>query len=84
MPPKAAKDVGASKITRVLVKSDGWIDIQPGSFKFGALDFWYDPADVPPIHTGLSYLGFTFKNKTGDKSYCVPTDGIAAIEVQEG
>lgn len=84
MPPKA-KDIGTSKITRVLLKNDGWIDIDPGSFKFGPMDFWYDTIpDSDRVHAGLNYLGFSFKSKTGNKSYCVPTDGIGAIEIQEG
>jgi hypothetical protein len=84
MPPKI-KNIGASQITRVLLKGDGWIEIEPGSFKFGTLDFWYDLVPgIDPVHSGLNYLGFSFNSKVGNKSYCVPTDGIGAIEIQEG
>lgn len=84
MPPKPKK-VSTTKITRVLVKGGGWIDIEPDSFNFTALNFYVAPVEgQPEVFSGLTYLGFEFKDKTSKRLYCVASDGVAAIEVDEG
>jgi len=85
MPPGPKKKVIAQGITRVLLKNDGWITIVPGSFMFTSLDFYIGmPEGTDDVFVGLTYLGFSFKDKQSGKLYCVPTDGLAAIEVDEG
>jgi hypothetical protein len=85
MPPGPKKKIVTTGIVRVLLKGDGWIEIVPGSFNFTSLDFYLAmPEDQDDQFSGLTYLGFTFKdNKTGNV-YAVPTDGIGAIEIAEG
>ena len=84
MPPKPRK-VTTTGIIRVLLKGDGWIDIQPNSFNFTSLNFYVSPGEgLEDQFTGLTYLGFEFKDKTSGHLYCVAADGVAAIEVDEG
>lgn len=84
MPPKPKK-ISTTGVTRVLVKGGGWIDIQPDSFNFTALNFYLPSVEgQAEAFSGLTYLGFEFKDKTSGRLYCVASDGIAAIEVDEG
>lgn len=84
MPPKPKKIV-TKGITRVLLKGDGWIDIAPDTFNFTSLNFYITPGEgQEDVFSGLTYLGFEFKDKATGRLYCVAADGVAAIEIDEG
>lgn len=84
MPPKPRKIV-TKGITRVCLKGDGWIEIQPDTFNFTSLNFYLSAGDgAEDVFSGMSYLGFEFRGKTNGRLYCVSADGLSAIEIDDG
>jgi hypothetical protein len=86
MPGADTKKVTTTGISRVLLKGDGWVEIEPDSFNVVTLEFYKKKKDQneDDEFTGLNYRAYVFKDKTTGNLLCVSPDGLAAIEIVEG
>jgi hypothetical protein len=83
--PADVKKVTTKGVSRVLLKGDGWVEIEADSFDVVTLEYYKfsENQNEADQFTGLTYRAYIFNDKATGRLLCVAPDGIAAIEIDE-
>ncbi len=82
MPPPRITAL-TNRITKVLIRELGWVEIEPGSFRYLYLTYMIDSPEGDAAHSGYEYPAFECKTLVGGETFYIQSDNIIGVQVAE-